>query len=88
MRLQSVVKAICSRKTRLEIQTDHQSFSNSAQKAANQVLRSIGCECLTFELMQVDVTGPIAAGTTGEWALRRNSPWRGGRPAARSPDFE
>ena len=58
MRLQSVVKAMCSRKTRLEIQTDHQTFSNSVQKAANQVFRSIGCECLTFELMQVDIAGP------------------------------
>ena len=58
MRLQSVVKAMCSRKTRLEIQTDHQTFSNNVQKAANQVFRSIGCECLTFELMQVDVAGP------------------------------
>jgi regulator of protease activity HflC (stomatin/prohibitin superfamily) len=58
MRLQSVVKAMCSRKTRLEIQTDHQTFSNNVQKAANQVFRSIGCECLTFELMQVDIVGP------------------------------
>jgi regulator of protease activity HflC (stomatin/prohibitin superfamily) len=58
MRLQSVVKAMCSRKTRLEIQTDHQTFSNGVQKAANQVFRSIGCECLTFELMQVDIAGP------------------------------
>ena len=40
IRLQSVVKAVCSRKSRLEIQTDHQSFSNSAQKAASQVLRA------------------------------------------------
>jgi hypothetical protein len=52
------VKAMCSRKTRLEIQTDHQTFSNNVQKAANQVFRSVGCECLTFELMQVDVAGP------------------------------
>lgn len=58
MRLQSVVKAMCSRKTRLEIQTDHQTFSNNVQKAANQVFRSIGCECLTFELMQVDIAAP------------------------------
>jgi regulator of protease activity HflC (stomatin/prohibitin superfamily) len=58
MRLQSVVKAMCSRKTRLEIQTDHQTFSNNVQKAANQVFRSIGCDCLTFELMQADVAGP------------------------------
>ena len=58
MRLQSVVKAICTRKTRLEIQTDHQAFGNSVQKAASQVFRSIGCECLTFELMQVDIAGP------------------------------
>jgi regulator of protease activity HflC (stomatin/prohibitin superfamily) len=58
MRLQSVVKAMCGRKTRLEIQTDHQTFSNNVQKAANQVFRSVGCECLTFELMQVDVAGP------------------------------
>jgi hypothetical protein len=57
MRLQSVVKAVCSRKSRLEIQTDHQTFSNSVQKAASQVFRSIGCECLTFELMQVDIAG-------------------------------
>jgi regulator of protease activity HflC (stomatin/prohibitin superfamily) len=59
IRLQSVVKAVCSRKPRLEIQLDHQTFSNSAQKAASQVLRAIGCECLTFELLQVDSTGPI-----------------------------
>ena len=58
MRLQSVVKAVCSRKSRLEIQTDHQTFSNNVQKAANQVFRSIGCECLTFELMQADIAGP------------------------------
>jgi regulator of protease activity HflC (stomatin/prohibitin superfamily) len=59
IRLQSVVKAVCSRKPHLEIQLDHQSFSNSAQKAASQVLRAIGCECLTFELLQVDSSGPI-----------------------------
>jgi len=59
IRLQSVVKAVCSRKPRLEIQMDHQSFSNSAQKAASQVLRAIGCECLTFELLQVDSSGPV-----------------------------
>lgn len=57
MRLQSVVKAMCSRMPRLEIQMDHQTFGNSVQKAASQVFRSIGCECLTFELMQVDVVG-------------------------------
>ncbi|OCK61971.1 hypothetical protein LMTR3_29365 [Bradyrhizobium sp. LMTR 3] len=60
IRVQSVVKAVCSRKSRLEIQMDHQSFGNSAQKAASQVLRSIGCECLSFELLQVDSTSPIA----------------------------
>jgi hypothetical protein len=38
---------------------DHQSFSNSVHKAANHVLRAIGCECLTFELLQVDSAGPI-----------------------------
>ncbi len=59
IRLQSVVKAVCSRKPSLEIQLDHQTFSNSAQKAASQVLRAIGCECLTFELLQVDSAGPI-----------------------------
>ncbi|MCA6114547.1 hypothetical protein J6524_06380 [Bradyrhizobium sp. WSM 1738] len=57
MRLQSVVKAMCSRKPRLEIQMDHQTFGHNVQKAANQVFRSIGCECLTFELMQVDIVG-------------------------------
>jgi regulator of protease activity HflC (stomatin/prohibitin superfamily) len=60
IRLQSVVKAVCNRKPRLEIQMDHQSFSNSVQKAGNQVLRAIGCECLTFELLQVDSAGPVA----------------------------
>jgi hypothetical protein len=60
IRLQSVVKAVCSRKPRLEVQMDHQTFSNNAQKAASQVLRAIGCECLTFELLQVDSAGPIA----------------------------
>jgi regulator of protease activity HflC (stomatin/prohibitin superfamily) len=59
IRLQSVVKAVCSRKPRLDIQLDHQSFSNSAQKAASQVLRAIGCECLTFELLQIDFAGPV-----------------------------
>ncbi|MEH2587913.1 regulator of protease activity HflC (stomatin/prohibitin superfamily) [Bradyrhizobium sp. AZCC 1721] len=60
IRLQSVAKAVCNRKSRLEIQMDHQSFSNSAHKAASQVLRAIGCECLTFELLQVDSAGLIA----------------------------
>jgi regulator of protease activity HflC (stomatin/prohibitin superfamily) len=59
IRLQSVVKVVCSRKPRLEIQMDHQTFSNTAQKAANQALRAIGCECLTFELLQADSGGPI-----------------------------
>lgn len=59
-RLQSVVKAVCSRKPRLDIQMDHQTFSNSVQKAASQVFRAIGCECVTFELMQVDAPGPVA----------------------------
>ena len=59
IRLQSVVKAVCSRKPRLEIQMDHQNFNNSVNKAANLVLRAIGCECLTFELLQVDSAGPI-----------------------------
>ncbi|WP_187399243.1 SPFH domain-containing protein [Bradyrhizobium paxllaeri] len=84
MRLQSVVKAVCNRKSRLEIQMDHQTFSNSVQKAASQVFRSIGCECLTFELMQVDVAGlaveldnrragvavhaPVAVGEKGAFA--------------------
>ena len=53
------MKAVCSRKPRLEIQMDHQNFNNSVHKAANQVLRAIGCECLTFELLQVDSAGPI-----------------------------
>ena len=61
VRLQSIVKAVCSRKPRLEIQIDHQSFGTSAQKAASQVLRAIGCECLTFELLQVNSAGPILA---------------------------
>ena len=84
MRLQSVVKAVCSRKPRLEIQMDHQTFSNSVQKAANQIFRAIGCECLTFELMQVDIAGiaveldnrragvavhgPVAVGERGAFA--------------------
>jgi regulator of protease activity HflC (stomatin/prohibitin superfamily) len=60
IRLQSVVKAMCSRKQRLEIQMDHQTFCNNVQKAVNQVFRAIGCECLTFELLQVDAAGPVA----------------------------
>jgi len=65
IRLQSVVKAVCSRKPRLDIQLDHQSFSNSAQKAASQVLRAIGCECLTFELLQIDFAGPVVEQDNG-----------------------
>ena len=73
MRLQSVAKAVCSRKSRLEIQMDHQSFGNSAQKAASQVLRSIGCECLTFELLQVDSTAPVAELDNRRMDLRRTT---------------
>jgi hypothetical protein len=58
-RLQSVVKAVCNRKPRADIQMDHQSLGISVQKAASQVLRAIGCECLTFELLQVEVGGPV-----------------------------
>jgi regulator of protease activity HflC (stomatin/prohibitin superfamily) len=82
IRLQSVVKAVCSRKPRLEVQTDHQSFSNSVQKAASQVLRSIGCECVTFELLQIDSAGPVAELDNSEWDLRRTSAWR---PKAAAP---
>jgi regulator of protease activity HflC (stomatin/prohibitin superfamily) len=82
IRLQSVVKAVCSRKPRLEVQMDHQSFSNSVQKAASQVLRSIGCECVTFELLQIDSAGPVAELDNSEWDLRRTSAWR---PKAAAP---
>jgi SPFH domain / Band 7 family len=64
IRLQSVVKAVASRKPRLEIQLDHQAFSDNAQKAASQALRAIGCECLTFELLQADSVGPIVESDT------------------------
>lgn len=87
IRLQSVVKAVSSRKTRLEIQMDHQSFSNSVQKAASQLLRGVGCECLTFELLQADAAGPVAELDTSEWDLRRTSAWRpkAAAPAAGGP---
>ena len=82
IRLQSVVKAVCNRKTRLEIQTDHQSFSNSAQKAANQVLRAIGCECLTFELLQVDSAGPVADLDNRRMGVAAHSPGRAAEKGA------
>ena len=82
IRLQSVVKAVCSRKPRLEVQMDHQTFSNNAQKAASQVLRAIGCECLTFELLQVDSAGAVAELDNSDWDLRRTSAWR---PKAAAP---
>jgi regulator of protease activity HflC (stomatin/prohibitin superfamily) len=82
IRLQSVVKAVCSRKTRLEIQTDHQTFSNNVQMAASQILRAIGCDCLTFELLQVDSSGSVTELDNSEWDLRRTSAWR---PKAAAP---
>ena len=82
IRLQSVVKAVCSRKARLEIQTDHQTFSNNVQMAASQILRAIGCECLTFELLQIDSAGAVAELDNSEWDLRRTSAWR---PKAAAP---
>jgi regulator of protease activity HflC (stomatin/prohibitin superfamily) len=87
IRLQSVVKAVCSRKPCLEVQTDHQTFSNNVQKAASQILRAIGCDCLTFELLQVDSAGPVAEPDSSERDLRRTSAWRpkATAPAAGSP---
>jgi regulator of protease activity HflC (stomatin/prohibitin superfamily) len=87
IRLQSVVKAVCSRKPCLEVQTDHQTFSNNVQKAASQILRAIGCDCLTFELLQVDSAGPVAEPDSSEWDLRRTSAWRpkAAAPAAGTP---
>ena len=82
IRLQSVVKAVCSRKARLEIQTDHQTFSNNVQMAASQILRAIGCECLTFELLQVDSAGAVVELDNSDWDLRRTSAWR---PKAAAP---
>lgn len=82
MRLQSVVKAMCSRKSRLEIQMDHQTFGNNVQKAANQVFRSIGCECLTFELMQVDVTGPAMELDNRRAAVAARAPGGAGEKSA------
>jgi hypothetical protein len=81
MRLQSVVKAMCSRKTRLDIQMDHQTFSNNVQKAASQVFRSIGCECLTFELMQVDVVGQAVELDTRRMGVAAQAPDKGERGA-------
>ena len=60
VRLQSVVKLVCSQKSRLEIQTSDQDFNSSAQKAASLVLHDIGCECMTFELLQAESTGAVA----------------------------
>jgi regulator of protease activity HflC (stomatin/prohibitin superfamily) len=82
IRLQSVVKAVCSRKARLEIQMDHQTFSNNVQMAASQILRAIGCDCLTFELLQVDSAGAVAELDNSEWDLRRTTAWR---PKAAAP---
>jgi hypothetical protein len=81
MRLQSVVKAVCSRKSRLDIQMDHQTFSNNVQKAASQVFRSIGCECLTFELMQVDVVGQAVELDTRRMGVAAQAPDKGERGA-------
>ena len=60
VRLQSVVKSVCAQKPRIEIQMNHDDFNTSAQKAANLALRDIGCECMTFELLQAESTGAIA----------------------------
>ena len=81
MRLQSVVKAMCSRKSRLDIQMDHQTFGNNVQKAASQVFRSIGCECLTFELMQVDVVGLAAELDNRRMEATAQAPEKGERGA-------
>ena len=59
-RLQSVLRAACAQKTRLDIQINHEDFNNTVQKAANLTLRDIGCECVTFELLQADATGAVA----------------------------
>jgi regulator of protease activity HflC (stomatin/prohibitin superfamily) len=59
VRLQSVVKTVCGQKTRIDIQMNHQDFNDSAKKAANLTLRDIGCECATFELLQVESTGAV-----------------------------
>lgn len=60
VRLQSVVKNVCGQKPRLEIQMNHDGFSKSAQNAANLALHDLGCECLTFELLQTDSVGAVA----------------------------
>jgi regulator of protease activity HflC (stomatin/prohibitin superfamily) len=60
VRLQSVVKNVCSEKPRLEIQMNHEGFNDSAKRSANLSLRDLGCECLTFELLQADSAGAIA----------------------------
>jgi len=52
------------------------------QKAASQILRAIGCECLTFELLQVDSAGAVPELDNSEWDLRRTSAWR---PKAAAP---
>ena len=82
IRLQSVVKALSSRKSRLEIQTDHQSFGNSAQKAASQVLRALGCECVTFELLQVDSAGPVVELENRRMGVVAHSPAGAGEKGA------
>jgi regulator of protease activity HflC (stomatin/prohibitin superfamily) len=60
IRLQSVVKAVCSQKSRTDIQTSHEDFDSNVRRAANVALRDIGCECMTFELLQSESTGAVA----------------------------
>jgi regulator of protease activity HflC (stomatin/prohibitin superfamily) len=60
VRLQSVVKRVCSEKTRMQTQTNHQDFDDSARQAANLALRDIGCECVSFELLQAEPTGAVS----------------------------
>jgi regulator of protease activity HflC (stomatin/prohibitin superfamily) len=60
VRLQSVVKKVCSEKSRLQIQTNHQDLDDSARQTANLALRDIGGECVTFELLQAEPTGAVA----------------------------
>jgi len=59
-RLQSIVKMIGKRRSFRQLHLSHDEFDAIAQKLATEAIAEIGCECLGFELLQVESAGTMA----------------------------
>ena len=58
--MQRVVKRLVEKQTMRELSVGHDQFNHRAKEAANDELADAGCECIGFEVLQVEPVGRIS----------------------------